>query len=481
MLLPILAAFLAYMGFRGREVLLGIDLGTTYSSVAIRRPGGIVVAEDASGRLGVPSVVAIHASGAWVVGEAAEAVLAQHPSRGVVDAKRVIGRRLEDPMVVSESARHGGRLMQHPTARRVAASGKGVKTAKHRAVCASGVGACWPDLAFSVALPPGLSSSQVTALAAHACVDAGSLVEVWGGASGGGGGGGEGGESLRGRLKAISRSLAPASPAAFILLTPQAASCLVVHHLLGAAEAFLGYGARKAMGAAPTEFNAAQRGATLEAMERSGLSVVRLLHEPTAAAIAYGLHKAPAVHHVLVFDFGGGTLDVSVLFSNKGAFTVIGTAGDNELGGEDVDDCVAGIMKEGAPGAPPSSAAASSCEPGALSQEAERVKKSLSGGSASVAWSCAGGSGKNVSGVVSSDDFQRVCGGLLERALKPVREALEGSNLGVAEVDEVVLVGGSSKLPAVRASLSSLFQGRELRTSVDPDLAVALGAAASGD
>jgi len=322
-------------------------------------------------------------------------------------------------------------------------------------------------------------------------VDEGSLVEVWGWGGStafNNGGGDRKGEaaaaavSLKDRLKNLSRSLAPVSPAAFILLTPQAASCLVVSHLVAAAESTLKHGARKAMGASPTEFDAAQRSATLEAMERAGLSVVRLLHEPTAAAIAYGLHKDPSVHSVLVFDFGGGTLDVSVLFSNKGSFTVIGTAGDNALGGEDVDDCVAGIMR--------ATPLATTCESGALSLEAERVKKSLSSAEntrAVVEWSCAGrtggvgGGGSNISGRISISDFERACGELLQRSMVPVREALEGSNLGVGEVDEVVLVGGSSRLPYVRALLSDLFKGRELRASVDPDLAVALGAAASGD
>ena len=447
MLLPVLAAVLSAMGFRGRDVLLGIDLGTTYSSIALRRPSGIVVAEGSGGRLGTPSVVAISPAGTWVVGGAAEAVLALQPSWGAVDSKRVIGRRLGDPMCVSEGARHAGRLVEHPTARRVHASGKAVRTAKQRAHCATGPEACWADVAFALAVPPGLPPGQAARLAAHACLDPGSLSQ----------------------------------DAQLLLLTPQAAACLVVAELLAAAERALGHGARKAMAATPTDFDAAQRSATLEALERAGLAVSRLLHEPTAAAIAYGLHKAPGVHTVLVYDFGGGTLDVSVLFASLGSFTVIGTAGDNGLGGEDVDDCLAGLLLA-------SSASAAQCQPLALSAEAERVKKALSGNGGEgalleVPWACPlpGAAAGAASGTVTAQAFEATCGGLFDRAMAPVREALQGASLRVEEVDEVVLVGGSTRLPAVRQRLQQFFGGKQLRTSVDPDLAVAIGAAASGD
>ena len=450
MALPVLAASLAALGFTGRQVLLGLDLGTTFSSIALRRPGGIAVAEGAQGRLGTPSVVALSASGAWVVGAAAEAVMAAHPARGALDTKRVIGRRLEDPMCASEAPRHGGRLVQHPTARRVRATGKAVRTAKQRAHCATASDACWLDVAFALEVPQGLSAAAVAQLAGHACVDPGSLAG--------------------GRL----------------LLTPQAAACLVVQDLVAAADRALGHSsARTAMAATPTDFDAAQRSATLEALERAGLAVPRLLHEPTAAAIAYGLHKNASVHTVLVYDFGGGTLDVSVLFAAHGSFTVIGTAGDNALGGEDVDDCLVGVMQaqaaQGSSSGSGSGSGSSDCDALALSAEAERVKKALSGnggaGAASeVAWACSGSSG-----VVTAAAFESACGALFDRALAPVEEALLGASVRIGEVDEVVLVGGSTRLPAVRSRLQAYFGGKALRTSVDPDLAVAIGAAASGD
>lgn len=450
MMLPVFAALLAYLGFQGRQVLLGVDLGTTFSSVAIRRPGGIVVAEGASGRLGTPSMVAISDAGAWVVGDAAEAVLRREPSRGVYDFKRVLGRAAAgDAVVAAEAARHGGRLVAHPAATRNRATGRAVTSAKQRAACVSAPGDCAPDLAFSLAVPPALPPAAATRLAAHACVDAGSLI----------GGAGVG-------------------AARRLLLTPQAASCLVAEQLRLAAERELGFRALKGMAAAPTDFDAAQRFATLEALERAGLKVTRLLHEPTAAAIAYGLHKRPDVHKVLVFDFGGGTLDVSLLFLARGAFTVIGTAGDNALGGEDVDDCLAEVLVPTA-----ERGGAGGCAPLALSSEAERVKIAFSGsggeggGARTVGWACGAARG----GVVKREQFEAACAHLFDRAMAPVRQALEGASVSPEEVDEVVLVGGSSRLPAVRERLRALFGGRELRSSVDPDLAVAIGAAASGD
>jgi molecular chaperone DnaK (HSP70) len=321
-----------------------------------------------------------------------------------------------------------------------------VATAKQRAACAAAPADCAPDLAFSLSLPPGLPAAAAARLAAHPCVEAGSLA---GGA---------------------------------LLLTPQAASCLVAEHLLLAAERELGFRAHKCMAAAPTDFDAAQRFATLEALGRAGLHVARLLHEPTAAAIAYGLHKQPNVHKVLVFDFGGGTLDVSLLFLAQGAFTVIGTAGDNSLGGEDVDDCLAEVLvpsaeRDGGGGG-------GGCAPLALSSEAERVKIALSGGGGgggggarAVGWAC----GADRGGLVRLEEFEAACAPLFDRAMAPVRQALEGASVAPEEVDEVVLVGGSSRLPMVRARLREIFGGRDLRSSVDPDLAVAIGAAASGD
>ena len=464
-LVPLLAAILAASGFRGRDELLGLDLGTTYSAVSIRSGAGrgnVTVARH-GGRLTTPSVVAVGPRGELIAGTGAEAVLRGAPARGVVDAKRVIGRFVEDAMVAAEAPRHAGRLLEHPSARRGRVTGRSATTSKTtRAACAADATACAPDLAFAIPLA-GLDSSARSAAARDACIDEGSLVDARSPPTG---------WPRAGDLSALSVTF---STPYFLMLTPQAASCVIARGLRNAAAATLGHKqAQKVMAATPADFSAAQRYATTEALERAGLRVVRLLHEPTAAALAYGLHQNPEVHTVVVFDMGGGTLDVSVLFAAENSFTVYATAGDNALGGEDVDDCIAQLLRQD------SRVDETGCPEHRRSAEAERVKIALSGdgGAGSiptVAWSCG-----RLSGELTAAVFEDACGPLLDRTMVPVREALERASVAPDDVDEVVLVGGSSRLPWVRARLATLFK-KAPRSSVDPDLAVAIGAAAAGD
>lgn len=469
MLVPIIAAVLAASGFRGRDELLGMDVGTSYSAVAVRRgAGGIVTIVKGEGGASVPSVVALGDSGEWLVGSAAEAVLRVAPARGVVDGKRVIGRFADDAMVAMEAPRHAGRLLTHPAARRSRSSGRAITTSKAIAACSLNTTDCCQDLAFALSLE-GLSSSARATAARHICVDTGAAVDTR--------------SPPRGWRDASALNLLPGGPH-FLLLTPQAITCAIAHALKMRAAVDIGHtSARKVMAATPADFSGTQREATMEGFMRAGLAVVRLLHEPTAAALAYGLHRTPNVHTVLVFDMGGGTLDVSVLYASEGSFTVVGTAGDNGLGGEDVDDCVAAALKATASYVTKTNAYKdkAACSAARLSAEAERVKIALSGdggeGAASaVAWSCG-----HLRGVLSAVQFNERCAATLDRAMLPVREALARAALTPDEIDEVVLVGGSSRLPLIRTRLSVEFGGRVLRTSVDPDLAVALGAAKSGD
>jgi len=363
---------------------------------------------------------------------------------------------------------------------------------------------CEREVAFAIPLLRQ-TEQEARALAAHPCVDAGSLVEVTAeaegrgiggvgvggsgaGAGGGASSGGDEGDEEDGLLVDVPAALAQrlrrlaarlGGPRLFLMLTPQAAACLVLGYLRDSARRALPLVSVGAAAACvPAEFDAVQRRATLEAFSRAGLRVARTMHEPTAAAAAYGLHERADVHYVLVFDMGGGTLDVSVLFLGEGAFTVIGTAGDNSLGGQDFSDCLGAEMLRGA---------AALCAPEALSLEAERVKIALSR-EERVEWGCAkaGGGGRSAgagagvcAGNVTRADFERACAPLFERSVAPVVQALENANVKASEVDELVLVGGSSRLLAVRRRLQAHFGARELRASVDPDLAVALGAAAS--
>ena len=501
----VLAAVAAYLGFAGRGELLGVDLGTTYSSIAIRHgASGVRVATDARGRASTRSVFAVGDAGEVLVGRAAEALLRLHPHRGVVDGKRVIGRRVGDAMVESEAVRHGGRLITHPHTVRRRVSGREVPRAKRGSVCREG--ACDADLAFVVPLPSSLTGSQRRALAAHPCFapDDGSIVDVstsppsaatiaaWSGAR---------------ALHSLTGNWSDVGLTHVLLATPQAISCCVLRELIVIADANVGHnGARTAMAATPADFGAAQREATGEAFARAGLKVVRTLPEPVAAALAYGLNKpGSGVHTVLVFDMGGGTLDVAVLFAGSGnsgsssggggsggsSFTVIGAAGDNALGGEDVDDLVKGLLLQQLSSSSSSSQGGEGggeqhveCTTEALSLEAERVKLALCGDGGvgaleEVSWSCGVG-GNGGSGILTRATFEAAASALFDRAMRPVHDALQGAGVSAGEVDEVVLVGGSSRLPGIRTRLRALF-GRELRSSVDPDLAVALGAAAAGD
>ena len=572
--LPVLAAIAAALGFRGSDVLLGVDLGTTYSAAAYSDGGGAWrgggapawaaallpapaaaaattsaaaarVVANLDGDATTPSVVAV-SGGAFLVGRRAAAHLARFPHEGVLDAKRVIGRRRRDAVTETEARRHGGRLLQHPHAFRSVGTGRptscagalgaalagggggcggggaaplllklfgplAARLAESRAGRALGLasapsgfaaaapawcGDCEREVAFAIPLLRQ-TEREARALAAHPCVDAGSLVEVNGAAAGGawpaadgasgdesggadssGGGDDDSAPALLAHLRRLSER--HGRPRFYLLLTPQAAACLLLGFLRDSARLALPYvSVSSATACIPAEFDAVQRRATLEAFARADLRVVRTLHEPTAAAAAYGLHERADVHYVLVFDMGGGTLDVSVLFLGEGAFTVIGTAGDNGLGGEDFNDCLGAALLRSV------NASAPDCGPEALHQEAERVKIALSAAE-SVSWSCsagggggAGGGGAGSSGTVTRADFDVACGALIDRSVAPVVQALENANVKALEVDELVLVGGSSRLLAVRQRLREHFGGRELRTTVDPDLAVALGAAAS--
>jgi molecular chaperone DnaK (HSP70) len=313
------AAILAALGFRGRPISVGIDLGTTFSAIVFKVSNEVYIgAPDGQNSSSVASVVALVDSG-FIVGRTANALAADHPWSAVFDAKRVIGRNAHDALAVSEAGRHGGRLVMHPHLKRNR-FGKSVPPSKW-ASCDG----CQHDLAFVVRHP---SLNNNPAAAKHACVEPGSVVS---------------GAEIVGFM----RENAPASWGSsttvlaetvragetLVLLTPQAVACLVIGTLVASGKG-LGVYPSTAVAAVPADFSPLQREATLEAFTRAGVKVSRLLYEPAAAAVAYGLHRSDSIHNVLVFDMGGGTTDVSILYLQDGAFTLIGSAGDGHLGGE---------------------------------------------------------------------------------------------------------------------------------------------------
>lgn len=248
-------------------------------------------------------------------------------------------------------------------------------------------------------------------------------------------------------------------------------SSLVLRSLKEDAEVYLGRPVEEAIISVPAYFNDLQRKATRRAGELAGLKVSRIINEPTAAAIAYGLCAGGKNGCFLVFDLGGGTLDISILELYQNIMEVHAIAGDNRLGGEDFTEALAGLFLQKC-GLEPGGLSAR--DRFALSSQAELCKLSLSEGLMAV-MTCRL-AGQEYSAAILRTEFEAACAPLALRIQKPVERSLRDAGLGLEDIDEVVLVGGATKSPMVRSLCSKLF-GRAPRTGVDPDQAVALGAA----
>ncbi|MGJ8723533.1 MAG: Hsp70 family protein [Roseibacillus sp.] len=250
--------------------------------------------------------------------------------------------------------------------------------------------------------------------------------------------------------------------------TPEEVSSEILKALKTVAEERLGKEVRKAVITVPAYFNEGQRGATQRAGELAGLEVVRLLSEPTAAALAYGLDKLGEDRRVVVYDLGGGTFDVSILELRSGQFEVLATAGDTRLGGDDLDEAILGaagvVLSELTEG-----------ERGRVLQEAERVKFALSEGEEAV-FRVPFLGGEGIERPISREEFEDLIEPLLKRTEACCRRAMADADLKPEEIEAVVLAGGSTRVPAVRRRVEAIF-GREVVEGVDPDETVGLGAA----
>ena len=258
---------------------------------------------------------------------------------------------------------------------------------------------------------------------------------------------------------------------------------MILQYLKGYAEDYLGEKVTKAVITVPAYFNDAQRQATKDAGKIAGLEVERIVNEPTAAALAYGLDKTDKDEKILVFDLGGGTFDVSILELGDGVFDVLATAGDNKLGGDDFDQkiidwLVADFKNEHGVDLSQDKMALQR-----LKDAAEKAKKDLSGVTQtqiSLPFITAGAAGPlHLETSLTRAKFDDLTRDLVDRTKTPVRQALQDAGLSMSDIDEVILVGGSTRIPAVVEAVKA-ETGKEPNKSVNPDEVVAMGAAIQG-
>src|SRR5215469_12421465 len=370
--------------------IIGIDLGTTNSVVAVMQGGEPVVIPNQEGARTTPSVVAITKGGERLVGQVAKRQAVTNPENTVYSIKRFMGRRFDE--VGSEMKRVPYRVVKgdHDDAR-VEISGK-------------------------VYSPPEISA-------------------------------------------------------------------MILTKLKNAAEDFLGEKVSKAVITVPAYFNDAQRQATKQAGEIAGLEVVRIINEPTAAALAYGLEKKND-ETIAVYDLGGGTFDISVLEVGSGVVEVKSTNGDTHLGGDDIDQRIVDWLIEEFKKANNIDLSRDRMALQRLKEAAEKAKIELSQmmeTEINLPFITAGPSGPiHLQEKLTRTRLEQLMADLLDRSMKPVQQALEDAKLSPSNIEEVVLVGGSTRIPKVQQLVRNFFAGKEPHKGVNPDEVVAVGAAIQG-
>jgi molecular chaperone DnaK (HSP70) len=457
-----ISAIAAAFGFSGRSVILGIDLGTSNSAIAYFQGKQLYFLNSTENLDSTPSYIAFDDHGRFIFGEMAKNVSKYFPERAVFATKRIIGRSISDPFTKLENQRYSCRIVAHPTV-------------KHPRACAvnSNVGSV-PSLVLHIPSKDSLDFIQH-----HKCIERGSIYQS--------------AEFKKDYASEIETSMESCPSENLhtllqktgdhvLILTPTASACLLLDYLKTClVKTIRGAPIQSIISAMPADFDICQRISTEEAFKRAGLKPSRILSEPAAAAISYKLHKK-AITYVLVFDIGGGTTDVSILYLKDGAFTVIGSSGDGHLGGEDFDDCIYNSflrqLRE---------VAFIDSSHSWLKNEAERVKIALSNldirsvpaSQNEVAWES--DPSKHFKGTYSRERFQNDCKHLFDRLVLPIQSALVESSLSASQVDEVLLIGGSSRLLGLKNLLASLFNRTIHSDRVNPDLAVAQGAALVND
>jgi molecular chaperone DnaK len=368
--------------------VIGIDLGTTNSCVAVLEGGQPIVIANSEGGRTTPSIVGFGKSGDRLVGQLAKRQAVTNAESTIYSIKRFIGRR-------------------------------------------------WDD------------TTEERSYVPYRCVKGrDDTVDV----------------QIRGRN-----------------YTPQEISAMILQKLKQDAEYFLGESVQQAVITVPAYFTDAQRQATKDAGTIAGLEVLRIVNEPTAAALAFGLDKLDTEQLILVFDLGGGTFDVSILQLGDGVFEVKATSGNNHLGGDDFDNCIVRWMIESFKEAEKIDLSADKMALQRLREAAEKAKielSSMASTSINLPFIAADENGpKHLEVELSRSQFEELTSHLIEATIDPMSQALKDANLKPQDIQRIILVGGSTRIPAVQNALSKFFQGKTPDRSVNPDEAVALGAA----
>lgn len=265
--------------------------------------------------------------------------------------------------------------------------------------------------------------------------------------------------------------------------TPQEISAMILQYLKKYAEDYLGEPVTKAVITVPAYFNDAQRQATKDAGKIAGLDVERIINEPTAASLAFGIDKTDKEQKVLVFDLGGGTFDVSIIDMSEGTFEVLATAGDNHLGGDDFDNVIVDWMADEFKKQYNIDLKADRMALQRMKEAAEKAKKDLSSTlqtHISLPFISANSSGPlHFEADLTRANFDKMTKFLVDRTVAPVKQALKDANMSASDLDQVLLVGGSTRIPAVQEAVKKEL-GKEPNKSVNPDEVVAMGAAIQG-
>lgn len=385
---------------KNNDVIIGIDLGTTHSCVAIWRNGGLEIIRDENNKPTIPSCVSFTKHNVYI-GSEAHRQRKINPESTYYDVKRLIGRKQGDTSVEN-------------------------------------------DLEF-MTYDIGYAEDNSVVLKC----DVTNRKEIY---------------------------------------TPEEISSLILMRLKNMAEEYLKHEVTKAVITVPAYFNDSQREATKHAAEISNLECVRIINEPTAAALAYGLENASRYQNddlnIVVYDLGGGTLDVSLLTISDGVFEVIASTGNTHLGGEDFDHMMikycltkfqqkhklkSEFMEE-----------ITSIAMQKLKQSCETAKKMLSSTGKTLIGVKDFYDGKDLMVTLTRKMFERICNGLFIMCMKPLYDVLKLSEYGRDEIDEIILVGGSTRIPMIRENIQKFFMGKEPNATVNPDEVVAAGAAIQG-